>query len=85
MYKTVIVEWLNNKRGRYTFTITTVDTGFEISIPGHGGGIDGHRSPDDPEQEQWMKDHSGLPEIWYLTWKCENEEELEAFLTKLQA
>ena len=40
-----------------------------VTIPGFGGGPDGPKEPNDPAQERWMRAHSGLQEVWYLTWE----------------
>lgn len=42
-----------------------------VTIPGFGGGPDGPKEANDPAQERWMRVHSQLPEVWYLTWEFE--------------
>lgn len=51
--------------GRYDFHIEN----NYVWIAGHGGGRDGPTDADHPEQEQWMRQHSGLKEVYYLTWE----------------
>jgi len=56
-----------------------------LSIPGHGGGRDGPTIPDRPEQEAWMRAHSGLREVWYLTWEVPCGAELRRVLARMGA
>lgn len=68
-------------KGKYIFRISHKKESITITIPGHGGGRDGYKKPDFPEQEKWMRDHSDLKEIWYLTWECKD---LKSFKRKLK-
>ena len=72
----------NNKS--YVFTIELREPGFWITIPGRVGGRDGAKDPAFSEQEAWMRRHSGLKEIWYLTWACPDLEGLDAFKSRLK-
>lgn len=62
--------------GEYTFDVTD----RYVTISGYGGGRDGPTTPDRPEQEAWMRAHSGLNEVWYLTWELPDHAAREAFL-----
>ena len=70
---------------RYEFRIEKRTTGFWVTIPGFGGSPDnGPEHPRFPEQEIWMRQHSGLKEIWHLTWECCTLEALEDFKLKVE-
>jgi|GEM_PF-3623336 len=83
MSGTVKVQLLDFHKGPFTFYIQRDEDGYIISIPGHGGGRDGPKFPDKVEQEKWMRTHSHMKEIWYLTWKCKDREKLHQFLKKI--
>ena len=83
MLGSVEVQQLGSNKGPYSFFIHREGEGFIIRIPGHGGGRDGPRFPDKPEQEEWMRRQSHLKEIWYLNWSCEDRKSLHQFLKKI--
>lgn len=56
-----------------------------VYIPGHGGGRDGPTIADHPEQEAWMRAHSGLRESWHLTWDLPGGEATQRFRAMLIA
>jgi len=86
MYKTIKVSQLGKHKKEYEFTIKNDGaTRFHILIPGSGGGPDGPTDPDYPEQEQWMRDNSGLKEVWFLMWSCPDKKTLQKFLDKMEA
>ncbi|MCB9594027.1 MAG: hypothetical protein H6719_14940 [Sandaracinaceae bacterium] len=79
--RTVTVPRLGEHTGSYTFRIGPAQATFEyiVEIPGHGGGRDGPTDPDHPEQQTWMRECSGLREVWYLCWEIPSEAELRRF------
>lgn len=85
MSKKITIKQIGEHKGEYVFWINEQKEEFIISIPGFGGGRDGPINPNFPEQEKWMRDHSNLKEVWYLTWQCNNQEELDCFLDKLKS
>lgn len=84
-YQRIKVKQLGAYLREYNFGIRTDNSGIYIDIPGHGGGRDGPTIADYPEQEEWMRKHSGLKEVWHLTWECQDERELKEFVKKIEA
>lgn len=84
MPQIIKVAQLDNQQGNYIFRIEDGYSGTIITIPGFGGGRDGPTTPDYPEQEKWMRAHSGLKEVYYLTWECKTQIELDSFIQKLE-
>lgn len=85
MNRKITINQIGEHKGEYVFWINEQKESFIISIPGFGGGRDGPVNPNYPEQEKWMRDNSGLKEIWYLTWESKNQEELDNFLKRLHS
>lgn len=83
MFQTIFIHQLGEHSRCYSFSIHEQPHGIYVYIPGHGGGPDGPTIPDFPEQEKWMREHSGLKEVWYLSWVCKDKQELEDFIQKL--
>ncbi|MCA9608603.1 MAG: hypothetical protein KC619_23530 [Myxococcales bacterium] len=82
--KEVTVERLGEHRGSYRFQVLRhAASPTLLVIPGHGGGRDGPTIADHPEQEEWMRQHSGLREVWYLTWEVPDDAALEGFWRRL--
>ncbi|MCP4438312.1 MAG: hypothetical protein GY810_05145 [Aureispira sp.] len=83
-YENIKVKSLGDIKGDYKFGIRKTGSSIYVEIPGHGGGRDGPQIPSYPEQEEWMRKHSGLEEVWYLTWEVKNQEDLDKFIQKLK-
>ena len=66
---------LKGELKEYTFHLRRSREVYTFTIPGHGGGPEGPRFPDHPEQEQWMRQFDYLKEVWHLTWECREEYE----------
>lgn len=82
--ETIIINKLGEYTNNYEFLINKSHSGIYIYIPGHGINREGPIDPNYPEQKKWMQEHSNLKEVWYLTWECKNQQELEEFLQKLE-
>jgi len=77
------VQTLGSHEGPYEFSFSCVGGDYLCSIPGHGGGRDGPRFANHPEQEAWMRRQPGMKEVWYCCWKAKNAEVLEALMERL--
>jgi len=75
----IVARDLPGLAGTYRFQII----GDHVFIPGHGGGRDGPTIPDYPEQEAWMRAHSGLHESWHLQWDLPDASSRRRFLQLL--
>ena len=73
-------------RGHYVFQFYVSDdpdTRYECHIPGARFTRDGPTAPQHPEQEAWMRKHSGLKEVWYVTYETRHASEMDAFIARL--
>ena len=77
--------------GRYAFQLYRRDdpnsptgTYYSCTIPGKNYTKDGPRDPEYPEQEAWMRRHSGLKEVWHVTFETTEASEMDAFIARLK-
>ncbi|MFT4977184.1 MAG: hypothetical protein ACI8S6_003089 [Myxococcota bacterium] len=84
------VDRLGEHRGPYYFTVRGSSRGdkWTVAIPGHAKNahdmhLNGPTVAEHPEQEEWMKNHSGLREFWYLTWEASDPVTWATFLERL--
>ena len=75
---------LSEELKEYTFRLVQSREVYTFTIPGHGGGPEGPRFPDHPEQEQWMRKLGYVKEVWHLTWECREENEFRRFVKALK-
>ena len=79
------------ERGQYTFQFyasddpnSTTGTYYECHIPGARYTRDGPTAAQYPEQELWMQKHSGLKEVWYVTFQTTEPSVMDALIVRLK-